>query len=213
MRTLSRQQPKLVASLVKRAAELGTPSGKPVSAGVSHDLEDTLKAAIADADAADQLMAGRLANGLQHNGFGLVAPGNLTLVPAAGADRSTAALEERAGGRPASGAAKPSRDERRAQQLESAERDLLDAQAAVDVTAAGQARAAEEVDGAEQALKDARGTLEQLREELDRAKFAASRAESDLRQAKQSLEQVSRAARAARNALDDATAKRDRLRT
>ena len=111
MRALSRQQPKVVAGLVQRAAELGTPSGKPVSAGVAHDLEDTLRAAIADADAADQLMAGRLANGLQHNGFGLVAPGNLSLVatsagpadadqqgrrrPAAGPDRSPGAKPRR----------------------------------------------------------------------------------------------------------------------
>ena len=59
MRSLSRQQAKVVGALVRRAAELGTPSGKPVTPGVAHDLEDTLRAAISDADAADQLMSGR----------------------------------------------------------------------------------------------------------------------------------------------------------
>src|SRR3954447_6374766 len=99
MRSLSRQQGKLVASLVRRAGELGTPSGKPVSPGVAQDLDDTLRAAIADADAADQLMAGRLANGLQHNGFGLVAPGNLSLVTtASSAKRGAKAAKSTEGG-------------------------------------------------------------------------------------------------------------------
>lgn len=220
MRSLSRQQAKVVGALVRRAAELGTPSGKPVSPGVAHDLEDTLRAAIADADAADQLMTGRLANGLQHNGFGLVAPGNLSLVrtaPASGSPAGEAAGEVGEADRPATrrgvGPTKPSRDERRAEQLAAAERDLADAQAAVDVMAAGQASAAQTVETAEQTLEQARTTLEQVREELERAKFALSRAEGDLRTAKQALEQVNRAARAAQNGLADATAKRDRLRT
>lgn len=224
MRSLSRQQAKVVGALVRRAAELGTPSGKPVTPGVAHDLEDTLRAAIADADAADQLMTGRLANGLQHNGFGLVAPGNLSLVrtapasaPGAGEEAGEAAGEVGEADRPATrrgaGPTKPSRDERRAEQLAAAERDLADAQAAVDVMAAGQASAAQTVETAEQTLEQARTTLEQVREELERAKFALSRAEGDLRTAKQALEQVNRAARAAQNGLADATAKRDRLRT
>jgi hypothetical protein len=220
MRSLSRQQAKVVGALVRRAAELGTPSGKPVSPGVAHDLEDTLRAAIADADAADQLMTGRLANGLQHNGFGLVAPGNLSLVrtaPASASPAGEAASEVGVADRPATrrgaGPTKPSRDERRAEQLAAAERDLADAQAAVDVMAAGQASAAQTVETAEQTLEQARTTLEQVREELERAKFALSRAEGDLRTAKQALEQVNRAARAAQNGLADATAKRDRLRT
>jgi hypothetical protein len=220
MRSLSRQQAKVVGALVRRAAELGTPSGKPVSPGVAHDLEDTLRAAIADADAADQLMTGRLANGLQHNGFGLVAPGNLSLVrtaPASASPAGEAASEVGEADRPATrrgaGPTKPSRDERRAEQLAAAERDLADAQAAVDVMAAGQASAAQTVETAEQTLEQARTTLEQVREELERAKFALSRAEGDLRTAKQALEQVNRAARAAQNGLADATAKRDRLRT
>ncbi len=217
MRALSRQQGKLVAGLVRRAGELGTPSGKPVSPGVAQDLDDTLRAAIADADAADQLMAGRLANGLQHNGFGLVAPGNLSLVAtsSAPADRgkSTAKSGTRRKAGKAGQPAKSSRDDRRAEQLAAAERDVADAQAGVEVTEAGQARAADDLETAEQTLAEAKTTLDELREQLERAKFAVSRAEGGLRQAKQSLDQVNRAARAARNGLDDAVAKRDRLST
>jgi hypothetical protein len=213
MRALSRQQAKLVAGLVRRAGELGTPSGKPVSPGVAQDLDDTLRAAIADADAADQLMAGRLANSLQHNGFGLVAPGNLSLVATSSAPADRDKVPAKSGSAKAGPSAKPSRDERRAEQLAAAEREVDDAQAAVEVTESGQARAADDLETAEQTLGEAKTTLDQLREELERAKFAVSRAEGGLRQAKQSLEQVNRAARAARNGLDDAVARRDRLST
>jgi hypothetical protein len=213
MRALSRQQAKLVAGLVRRAGELGTPSGKPVSPGVAQDLDDTLRAAIADADAADQLMAGRLANGLQHNGFGLVAPGNLSLVATSSTAADRGKAPAKSGTAKAGTSAKPSRDERRAEQLAAAEREVDDAQAAVEVTESGQARAADDLEAAEQTLAEAKTALDQLREELERAKFAVSRAEGGLRQAKQSLEQVNRAARAARNGLDDAVAKRDRLST
>jgi len=188
LRTLSRQQTKVVAALVRRAAELGTPSGKPVTPGVAHDLEDTLRAAIADADAADQLMSGRLANGLQHNGFGLVAPGNLSLVPTAPRGSPAGTPDGAATAARSAGPAKPTRDERRAEQLAAAEQDLADAQAAVDVMSAGQASAAGAVETAAQTLEQARTHLEQVREELERAKFALSRAEGDVRTAKQSLD-------------------------
>jgi hypothetical protein len=203
MRTLSRQQPKLVAALVRRAAELGQSSGKPVSQGVARDLEDTLRAAIADADAADQLMSGRLANALQHNGFGLVEAGNLSLV------KNAPATVTRERGEPATRT--PTKEQRRAEQLEAAERAVADAEAAVEVTSTGQSRATAELEDAERALATAKETLAQLREELDRAKFALSRAEGELRQSKQGLEQANRAARAAANGLADATAKRDSL--
>jgi hypothetical protein len=203
MRTLSRQQPKLVAALVRRAAELAQSSGKPVSQGVARDLEDTLRAAIADADAADQLMSGRLANALQHNGFGLVEAGNLSLVKNAPATVTRERVE------PATTTA--TTEQRRAERLEAAERAVADAEAAVEVTSAGQSRATAELDDAERALETAKEALAQLREELDRAKFALSRAEGELRQSKQGLEQANRAARAAANGLADATAKRDSL--
>jgi hypothetical protein len=213
MRSLSRQQPKVVAALVKRATAIGREAGKAVSEGTARDLEDTLRAAVTDADAAEQLMSGCLANGLQHNGFGLVGVGNLSLVR----ERSEGATDQQTkqpGGRQAgrSSPSKPSRDERRAEQLAEAERDLEDAQAAVDVTSSGRDTAAAVVETAEAGVEQARTDLDDLRERMEQAKFALSRAEGELRQAKQGLEQSARAARAAANALADATAKRDRLK-
>ena len=214
LRSLSREQPKVVAGLVRQATALAKNAGKTVSQSTARDLEDTLRAAIADADAADQLMSARLANGLQHNGFGLVAPGNLSLVHSA-APAATRGEKEtrRTPGSPGDDKAVSSRAARRAEQLEAAERDLADAQAAVDVTVAGQERANAVLNDAEAELDAARQTLERLREEVDRAKFAVSHAEGELRTAKQAVEQANRAARAAQHGLEDAAAKRDRLST
>jgi hypothetical protein len=220
MRSLSREQPKVVAGLVKRATEIGREAGKAVSASTARDLEDTLRAAVADADAAEQLMSGCLANGLEHNGFGLVGAGNLSLVKAAPADRPGKRPSRSSSGQPGRdkpgrgkpGRDKPGRDERRAEQLAEAERDVEDAQAAVDVTADGRDQAAAKVEEAEAAVEQAHTELDDLRERMEQAKFALSRAEGELRQAKQRLEQSARAARAAANALGDAEAKRDRLK-
>jgi hypothetical protein len=202
MRRLSREQPKVVSALVRQATALAKEAGKAVSAGTAHDLEDTLRAAVADEDAADQLMAGRLANSLQHTGFGLVAPGNLSLV-------QTAPKQSQA--KPDATAGKPKRDERKAAQLAEAEQELEDAQAAVEVTVAGQEQAQTAVDDAEGVVGEARTAVDDLREQLEQAKFAVSRAEGELREAKQRLDRATRAARAAANGLADATAKRDRL--
>jgi DNA repair exonuclease SbcCD ATPase subunit len=213
MRRLSREQPKVVGQLVRRATAIAQEAGKPVSATTAHDLETTLRAAVADADAADQLMAGRLAIALEHNGFGLVAPGNLSLVraPEAASKRSAETTTRRAGAAPTA-PAKPTRDERKAQELADAEQELEDAQAAVEVTEAGQEQAQAAVDTAQEAVEDARETLDGLREQMEQAKFAVSRVEGELREAKQRLERAARAARAAANALADATAKRDRIK-
>ncbi|MFL6099218.1 MAG: hypothetical protein ACJ71T_04605 [Actinomycetales bacterium] len=204
MRRLSREQPKVVAALVKQATALAKEAGKAVSAGTAHDLESTLRAAVADEDAADQLMAGRLANSLQHNGFGLVAPGNLSLV--------RTAPEPSKGKQPAT-AGRLKGEERKAAQLVEAEQEVDDAQAAVEVTVAGQEQAQARVDDAEGVVVEARSAVDHLREQLEQAKFAVSRAEGELREAKQGLDRATRAARAAANGLADATAKRDKLKS
>lgn len=213
MRRLSREQPKVVAQLVRRASAIAKDAGKPVSAGTAQDLEGTLRAAIADADAADQLMAGRLAVALEHNGFGLVAPGNLSLVsPSAPAKAKPASATSRHSSGTESAGAKGGRDDRKAAQLAEAEQEVEDAEAAVEVTVAGQEQAQSVVEAAQGAVEEARTTLEDLREQMEQAKFAVSRAEGELREARQRLDRASRAARAAANGLGDATARRDKLK-
>jgi hypothetical protein len=76
LRQLSRQQHELVHALVQQARQLARTSGHAVSDGTANGLEDTLHAALADEQAAQQLLAGRLIEALHRTGFGdIVAAG------------------------------------------------------------------------------------------------------------------------------------------
>ncbi len=60
----------LVPDLVRRARELAEDAGRPLSDAAADEVEETLRAAIADPSAADAVRAGRLDHPLRHAGFG-----------------------------------------------------------------------------------------------------------------------------------------------
>jgi hypothetical protein len=70
LRDLSRQRHQLVHALVRTARALGEAEGQRVGEDSARGLEDTLHAALADPDAAQQLLDGRLTTGLSRAGFG-----------------------------------------------------------------------------------------------------------------------------------------------
>jgi hypothetical protein len=72
LRELSRQQQKLVFALVEQARQLARAAGRTVSQDTARGLDDTLRAALADGQAADLLLAGRLTDALHSSGFGSV---------------------------------------------------------------------------------------------------------------------------------------------
>lgn len=73
LREFSRQQHRLLHALVQQARRLAAAAqGRPASETVVRGLEDTLRAALVDPDAADAVLSGRLTAGLQHSGFGPV---------------------------------------------------------------------------------------------------------------------------------------------
>ncbi|MGY4999434.1 hypothetical protein [Streptomyces sp. 900105245] len=85
LRRLARRQNEVIGALARQARRLAGQSGHPVGEGVQREVEETLHAALADADAAREWAAGRLVKPL-HATVGF---------PAAGAtppDRRTATL-------------------------------------------------------------------------------------------------------------------------
>ncbi len=84
MRTLSRQQRDVVAPVLRQARGLAAENGEKVSEQTLRELEETLRAAIADAGAAEELLAGRLTGPLEHTGFGPTPGAHLSVVPGAG---------------------------------------------------------------------------------------------------------------------------------
>jgi hypothetical protein len=67
---LDRERASVVEKLVRRARELADEAGRPLSDAFADEVEETLRAAIADPGAADAVRAGRLDHPLRHAGFG-----------------------------------------------------------------------------------------------------------------------------------------------
>ncbi len=70
LRQLSQQRHKAVSDLRNEAQGLAGGAGQPVSGSVLVELETTLEAALADAEAADALKSGHLTTGLRYSGLG-----------------------------------------------------------------------------------------------------------------------------------------------
>jgi hypothetical protein len=217
LRALSQQQHQLVAALVRQARRDAAGAGHRVGEDAARGLEETLRAALADADLSAQLAAGRLTGGLQHSGFGAAGGGG------AGAQRAAtpagkggtaggtvgrkaagtaaeqgkgAAGKARASGKDA--AAERARERReRAAARKQAERDLADArtQAAAAATALAEAKVA--VDEAAAAATAAASRAAELRAELEQVSRDQAAAERGRRAAEPEVAAATKAVRAA----------------
>jgi hypothetical protein len=72
LRRLSRQRVELVGALAEEAKNLTEKAGQTTSKAVSEELHETLEAALADEQAAEMVLSGRLTKALQHAGLGTV---------------------------------------------------------------------------------------------------------------------------------------------
>jgi hypothetical protein len=130
LRRLSKQRRQVVVALREDARSLARGLGHPVGGNAAQELEDTLEAAVADAEAAEALRAGCLASGLRYSGLGLsgLAPSAATLVddrPAASA-RGPREMAKRA--EPAAGTEQRERLAQAENEVRMAEAALADAE-------------------------------------------------------------------------------------
>jgi hypothetical protein len=166
LRQLSRQRNEVVQALVRKARRLAVDAGQPVSEDAARALEGTLNAALADDEAAQLLLEGRLTEPLQHVGFGPTGPGSST----------------GPGGRPRkpepapAGTPKQSAADRRAEQRERLEHDLAEAWAAARAAADTRTAAEEAATAAEREASGLRRRVEQARADLEAAEQALQRA-------------------------------------
>jgi hypothetical protein len=81
--TLSRQRHQVVSELSREALRLAADRGNPVPAAAGVELENTLKAALSDETAAEEVRAGRLTTAQQPGagGFGAGTPGLHVVAP------------------------------------------------------------------------------------------------------------------------------------
>jgi len=225
LRSLSQQQHQLVAALVRQARRDAAGSGHRVGEDAARGLEETLRAALADADLSAQLAAGRLTGGLQHAGFGGSgggAPGPARRAATSGGTPGGKAATQATKGKASTGkatkgtagtdaAADRARERReRAAARKQAERDLADArkQAAAAATAHAEAKAV--VDEAAAAATAAAARVAELRAELEqvsRDQAAAERrrrsAEPEVAAATKAVREADRLVRARTTELED----------
>jgi hypothetical protein len=204
LRTMSRQQQQLVGGLVRQAREVARDEGLKVSEGTLRELDDTLRAAIADAGAAEQLMAGRLTGPLQHSGFGPAPTGHLTVVPDRPARSSEPATEADPPAKPGTGSGQDARRARAAQAVEAAE-------TALEEAVSNRKAAANRLTEVEESAGRARARVERLRADLAEAQREQSGAERDQTKAKDALTKATQATRAAARRLEDASARLEDL--
>jgi hypothetical protein len=208
LRSLSQQQHQLVAALVRQARRDAAGAGHRVGEDAARGLEETLRAALADADLSAQLATGRLTGGLQHAGFGTPGRGG------AGTARRAAPSTGRAGGvATAQGAAADRARERRerAAARKQAERDLADARKQAAAAAAAHAEAKAAVDEAAAAATAAGARVAELRAELEQVSRDQAAAERRRRSAEPEVAAATKAVRAADRLVRARTAELEAL--
>jgi hypothetical protein len=91
IRSVSKKKQGAIAKLVSEAKSMAASRGQPVSESAVLDLEATLDAAFADAEAAESVRAGRLTTALHYSGLGLADTGSESPLRASQVERSGAA--------------------------------------------------------------------------------------------------------------------------
>lgn len=220
LRRLNAERHRMLRALVREAQELAREAGNPVSPAVAAELEQTLWAAMTDAEAAEALAAGRLVRSLEANGWepvdldGAVADPD-TASPLVAAGNSA----ERQPRRPAARAkarddVEPARQQKadRAKARDAAEQELTAAR-----NSAGQAEARltailadlDEQTAARDRLTDEIDELRERIRELEHRVTAVDRQRGTLERSRDSAR---REARSARRAVEKAETKLDQLR-
>ncbi|MFF1441992.1 hypothetical protein [Streptomyces sp. NPDC058295] len=172
IRELSEQRRSIVSALSRQAAELAREAGHQLSAAARQDIESTLRAVLADEDAARRWATGRLESALTP--------------PADFPSRGAAA---------ASPSPRPARPAPAAPETRSRAKDELAERRRLRQGQLGRARrSAEAADRRLRALSagraDADASLQQARDRHDRAREHEAAAEERLRQARQDLRQA-----------------------
>ena len=176
MRALNQQRQQVVRAFARQAAQLADELGRPLSDAVAQQVQETLRAAVADAEAGQALLSGRLTTALSYVGMGEVSVTAAVAVPKARRSPPRTASRKHAAPPPPDDEVAAARDRRRETAREALTEAEQQAEAAAGVLAETEQRVRE--------LQDAHAAvterLEALRAELEEVQAEA--AETDERQ-------------------------------
>lgn len=198
MRELMAQRRQIEAALLKRAAALAQQAGVKVTDQVVREAQETLTAALAQPEIADEVRTGRLVKPAEYAGFG--APAAVSAAP-----RTAPAPAQ-----PKPRSAEPvslqeAAERRRAQERRAAaERRVAEARAGVDSAARTLAEQQRSADAAHTRHDDLLKELDQLRDRVRRLEREADEAQRAAAVADRERERADKAHAAAQDALDAA---------
>jgi hypothetical protein len=223
LKALDTQRRQLVNALTRQARALANAAGHPVSTAVATQVEETLRAAMADPDAGEALLTGRLTSPMSYSGMGTtVSRPDLRLVRpprTEPADKpARAPSPKKQPGESAADRRAREQEERRRAAEEKRQRELVRAREAAEeaVAAAEEAASAageqrREVDELERRRADLQAQVDELAEQLSEAEHAAADAGAALKRSQRRLAAAQREADEAAEARDRAVAHADAL--
>jgi DNA repair exonuclease SbcCD ATPase subunit len=226
LRALNTQRGQLLNALTRRASAVARERGHPVSTSVQGQVEETLRAAMADPDAGEALLTGRLTSPMSYSGMGttgsrpnlrLVVPPTPEAKPAAPspAKKTPARTEPR---ETAADRREREREERRRAAEEKHRREVARAREVAEEAAAtaAEARAAadeqrRQADELAVEHADLQARVEDLADQLAEAERAAGEAAAALKRAQRRRGATEREAEEAADAAERAAAHVEQL--
>jgi hypothetical protein len=205
LRRLSGERRTVIGGLVSDARDLARSAGQSVSEASWRELETTLEAALADADAGKAIQGGRLTTGMSYSGLGPVDLGGAVATPTSkGEDRRATARDQEPG--------LHSAGQKQRKGIEAAELAVREAEAAADSLL----READELDRrlreSRQQRKQSRQDIHELERKIRDLRTVEDRATVAQADAEQQLSTTKRKMRTANGRLVRARSALKRLR-
>ncbi|MFB7877782.1 hypothetical protein ACFC06_21260 [Nocardia sp. NPDC056064] len=208
LRALGTQRQQVVNAMTKRAAELSAEHGRTATEQTLREVGQTLTAALADPEVADQIRTGVLPATVTYEGFG---PAGLVAIT--GGKGRTESGRSTGSGKAGSKAARPEKrtgEEIAAARRAEAQQELDDAEAGLESARADRDEAESTAAEAKSALAAADDRVAQLRADLEHAEqqrhfaqTAEHRARGELTAARSQFDRMRRWADRARARLDE----------
>ncbi|WP_369170067.1 hypothetical protein AB5J49_20525 [Streptomyces sp. R28] len=208
LRELSRRQRVLINALSRQAGQLAAAAGHPISEAAQHEVEDTLRAALADPDAAQEWASGRLSKPFS-------ATTDFPAITETAAKRRAPAVPPPTEPPPTEPPPPPPRDRKadadRRRRLARARKDADEATRELRAREDEAASVGREADAAGKHLDEMQQRVSELTAELQRARDEQRQARSAEQAARDLVRTADRQVREARRRADAAAADVERL--
>ncbi|MCZ2804451.1 hypothetical protein O2W18_04995 [Modestobacter sp. VKM Ac-2983] len=206
LKELTRQRRAVVLALTRQARSLAKELGRPVSDSVAGQVQDTLRAAVADEDAGRATLSGRLTSPLSYSGVGTAdVQGSVATLPQGEDDAPAPATR---------GDRAPGEDRRQRaaeRQLAGAREELADAETAAADAQADAEREREQLAGLSTRQEQLRARIGELEAELRQAEQEAGEVTADLWGGQRRRDAAERREQRANTVRDRARARVQRL--